>query len=262
MLTIITGASTGIGLELALCAAREGHEVLLVARGLPALEDAARACLAAGAAQAHVLAVDVSSDAGVDAIVARVDELGIPVAALVNNAGVGGWGPFEALEVDRVAQMVDLNARMLVVLTHRLLPRIREADGGVLLVASTAAFQPGPGMSVYHATKAFVLWFGLALREELRGSGVRVSTLCPGPVNTGFNAAGNLPEFETMRLARVAGTRADRVAAAGWRGLQRNDAIVIPGTINRVTACLARIVPLAVSTRMARRALGALPASR
>jgi short-subunit dehydrogenase len=258
---VVTGASNGIGLELALCAAREGHALVLNARGAEALERAAEACRAAGSPDVRVVAADASTAAGIDAIEAAVEELGAPVAALVNNAGFGIWGPFVEQDEARVAQMVDLNARSLTLLTHRLLQRVVEARGGILNVASVAAFQPGPGMSVYHATKGYVLWLSLGLRDELRASGVRVTALCPGPVPTGFADAAGLDAFDDMQMARLAAQPAGKVARAGWDGLRRGDAIVVPGLVPRVSAIGARLLPLAITTRLARRALGAIDAT-
>lgn len=260
-LVVVTGASSGIGLEVALCAARDGHPVLLVARGIEALEAAADAAIAAGSPSAHVLAADLATPAGIDDLVAVVDELDMPVAALVNNAGVGAWGPFAEQEPDRLAALVDLNDRAVVLLTRRLLDRIRDARGGVLTVASTAAFQPGPGMAVYHASKAFALYFSVALRDELRASGVRVTALCPGPVPTGFAKAAGLHAVDDMLVARIASQPADKVARMAWKGLARNEAIVVPGALNRIGTLGAKVFPLGIATRLARTALGAVDAS-
>lgn len=260
-LAVVTGASSGIGLELALEASRAGHPVLLVARGAKALELAAAACADAGAPSTYVVAADLGTDDGVERVVAEVEELDLPVAVLVNNAGFGAWGPFSGQQPERVAAMVDLNARAVAVLTRRLLERVREARGGILTVASTAAFQPGPGMAVYHATKAFALWFSVALREELRGSGVRVTALCPGPVPTGFAEAAGLDAVDDMLMARIAAQPAEKVARQAWRGLERNEAVVVPGLVNRVGTLGAKFFPLPLVTRVARTALGALDRS-
>ncbi len=261
-LVVVTGASSGIGLELALCAARDGHPVLLVARGAEALETAADAVIDAGSPSAHVVSADLSTSAGIDAVVTEVEKLGLPVAALVNNAGVGGWGPFASQEVERATRMVDLNCRAVVELSRRLLDRVREARGGVLTVASTAAFQPGPGMAVYHASKAFALSFSLALRDELKADGVRVTALCPGPVPTEFGAAAGVhAEVEASLRVKLSSQSADKVARLAWRGLQKNQAVVLPGTVNRLGALGAKFVPLTTSTRLARTALGAMGAA-
>ncbi len=258
-LVVVTGASSGIGLELALCAARDGHPVLLVARGADALERAADAALDAGSPAAHVVSADLATSEGVDAVVEAVERIDLPVAALVNNAGVGGWGPFAEQDVTRATKMVDLNCRAVVDLTRRLLDRVRAAQGGVLTVASTAAFQPGPGMAVYHASKAFALSFSLALRDELKGHGVRVTALCPGPVPTEFGAnAGVDAEVETSLRVKLSSQPADKVAQLAWRGLARNTAVVLPGTVNRIAALGAKFAPLTTSTRLARTALGAM----
>lgn len=257
-LVVVTGASSGIGFELALEAARDGHPVLLVARGSVALESASEAVSAAGAPFAFVLAADLATQAGVDAVAARVEEIDLPVAALVNNAGFGAWGPFAEQDPALLASMVDLNDRAIVVLTRLLLDRIMLASGGVLTVASTAAFQPGPGMVVYHASKAFALSFSVGLREELRGTGVRVTALCPGPVATGFATAAGNADLDDMLRTRLTAVPADKVARSAWRALKRNEAVVVPGAVNRVGALGAKLAPLTLATRMARTALGAI----
>lgn len=260
-LVVVTGASMGIGREIALCAARDGHPLLLVARTAAPLEEAAAAVLEAGAPAAHVLSADLSLDEGVLAVRDKVEELDLPVAALVNNAGVGAWGPFAEQDVERLAKVVDLNDKAVVVLTRHLLDRIRAAKGGVLTVASTAAFQPGPGMNVYHASKAFALFFSVALREELRASGVRVTALCPGPVTTGFaTAAGVHDGIESSLRYRLTEVSPEKVARMAWRGLARNKAIVVPGAANRAGAFSARLGPMALVTRITRGALGAIDA--
>lgn len=260
-LVVVTGASSGIGRELALCAARDGHPLLLIARGADALHDTAAAAIEAGSPAAHVLSADLASDAGIDLVCERVEELDLPVAALVNNAGFGVWGPFAEQDHERLAMMVDLNDRAIVVLTRRLLDRIRDAKGGVLTVASTAAYQPGPGMAVYHASKAFALYFSLALRDELRASGIHATALCPGPVPTAFAVSAGLHNMEEMKMARLAAQPADKVARKAWAGLAKNKAVVMPGIVNRIGAFFARVFPLTMVTRIARDALGAVDAS-
>ncbi|MCW2928586.1 MAG: short-chain dehydrogenase [Thermoleophilia bacterium] len=257
-LVVVTGASNGIGLEIALEAARDGHPVLLVARGQTALDSAAAAVSAAGAPFAFVLAADLATQEGVDAVAARVEELDLPIAALVNNAGFGAWGPFAEQSTERLASMIDLNDRAVVLLTRMLLDRIMQGCGGILTVASIAAFQPGPGMVVYHASKAFALSFSVGLREELRGTGVRATALCPGPVATGFATAAGNADLDDMLRTRISAVPADKVARMAWNGLKRNEAVVVPGAVNRLGALGAKIAPLTLATRMARTALGAI----
>ncbi len=257
-LVVVTGGSSGIGLQLALEAARDGHPLLLAARGIEALEAAAVRCREAGSPDVHVLVADLSTDTGIDAVVARVDELDLPIAALVNNAGFGAYGPFAEQDAGRLREVVDVNCLAPVLLTRRLLDRVRAARGGVLLVASLAAYQPGPGMAVYHAAKSFVVFLGVALRDELRASGVRVTTLCPGFVPTGFNAASGVGEVEERWLARVSSTSAEQVARAGWRGLRRGRATVMPGTLNKLARLGSRLAPLSFVATNTRGVLGAV----
>lgn len=257
-LVVVTGGSSGIGLQLALCAASDGHPLLLVARGVEALERAAAACREAGSPAVHVEGADLADEAGIDAVVARVEALDMPIAALCNNAGFGAFGPFAQQDATRLRSVVDVNCVAPMLLTRRLLGRVQAGRGGVLFVASLAAFQPGPGMAVYHAAKAFVVYLGVALREELRASGVRVTTLCPGFVPTGFNAASGVGEVEDRFLARVSSTRADQVAHAGWRGLAGGRAIVMPGAMNRVARLGSKLSPMPIVAKMTRGVLGAV----
>jgi short-subunit dehydrogenase len=216
-LALVTGASSGIGLEIAREHARRGGRLVLVARGQGALERAAVELRAAGAADVAVIARDLAAPGAVAELVETLDARGLAPSILVNNAGFGGQGLFWERDWGEDAAMIDLNMRALTELTRRLLPRLLQAGRGhVLNVASTAALVPGPLQAVYYATKAYVLSLGDALSEELRGTGVHVTTLLPGATRTGFAARGGL---EDTALFRGAVASAADVARDGYAGM-------------------------------------------
>jgi short-subunit dehydrogenase len=240
--TLITGASAGLGAEFArLCAAR-GETLVLVARRRERLE-----ALAAELGNAHAVAADLEAPGAAARLLGEVERLGLHVDTLINNAGFGLAGRFAALPAERPAAMIDLNVRLLTELCRLCAPdMMARGRGGILNVASTAAFQAGPNMAVYYATKAFVLSLTEALHQEMKSSGVRVSALCPGPTVTEFfdvAGAGN------SRLARM-GADATSVVRAGLKGLDRNRAVVIPGVANRIGAQANRILPRAAMRRI------------
>jgi hypothetical protein len=198
---LITGASAGLGAEFARACVRRGEEVVLVARRRDRLE----ALAAEFEGQAHVLAADLADPGAPARLIADVERLGLQVGTLINNAGFGLNGRFATLPLERQVEMIDLNVRALTELTARVLPQMRARRAGAILnTASTAAFQSGPGMAVYFATKAFVLSFSEALHQELKGSGIRVSALCPGPVATEFAQVAGVTSayFDRSRLVR------------------------------------------------------------
>ncbi|TFI57211.1 SDR family oxidoreductase [Sphingomonas parva] len=243
--TLITGASAGLGAEFARQCAARGDELVLVARRRDRLE-----ALAAELGRAHIIAADLSEPAAPERLVAEVEALGLGIGRLINNAGFGLAGRFAALPLARQRQMIDLNVSSLVALCHLALPAmIARGEGGILNVASTAAFQAGPGMGVYFASKAFVLSFSEALHQEMRAQNIRVTALCPGPTATEFGA-----------VAGVTGPRFDRfsadartVVAAGLAGLERNKAVVVPGVMNKITAQSSRAMPRAAMRRIVAR---------
>ena len=237
--TVITGASAGLGVDFARQLSARGDRLLLVARRKDRLD-----ALAAELGNARTLALDLSVPGAAADLVADLAAHGETCATLVNNAGFGLWGKFLALDGPRQRQMIDLNCGVLVELCHALAgPMVERGDGAILNVASTAAFQPGPGMATYFASKAFVLSFTEALHEELRTKGVRVSALCPGPTATEFGAvAGFHKEGVIDKLA----ARSADVVAAGLKDLDANRAVVIPGAMNKVGAQGHRFLPRGV----------------
>lgn len=241
--TLITGASSGLGAEFARACARRGDELVLIARRRERLE----ALAAEIGGNAHLVLQDLAAPGAAKRIQAETDRLGLFVHTLINNAGFGLAGTFAALPADRQAEMLQVNLVALTDLSRLFLPTMLERrDGAILNVASTAAFQPGPGLAVYFATKAYVLSLTEALHEELKGSGVRVSALCPGPTNTEF---GTVAGTKGKRFEPLFADAAS-VVAAGLKGLDRNKAVVIPGLANKATAQSSRFIPRAAMRRI------------
>jgi len=203
--------------------------------------------LAAEVGRAHVLAADLSEAGAAERLIGGVAALGLGVGTLINNAGFGLAGKFAELPLARQREMIDLNVRTLTELCALVLPgMIERRKGAILNIASTAAFQPGPGIAVYFATKAYVLSLTEALHQELKGTGVRVSALCPGPTATEF---GEVAGMKSARFSRFAAD-ATSVVEAGLRGLESNRAVVVPGLSNKLTAQSGRILPRAAMRRI------------
>jgi short-subunit dehydrogenase len=238
---LITGASAGIGVDLAECFAAAGYSLILAARTESALREVAERLARTYGVNAIPIAVDLGAIGGGAKLAAEIEQRGLSVDVLVNNAGYGYAGGFAGATAAVQLGMIDLNVRALVELTHIYWPgMLAGRRGGVLNVASTAAFQPGPLMAVYYASKAFVLSFSEALWEEAYGTGVRVSCLCPGPTTSRFRERAGT---DVTRLSRVATSMTSMsVARTGYRAWQRNRRVAIPGLRNRI---LARLVPFA-----------------
>jgi len=242
--TLITGASAGLGVEFARQCAARGEDLALVARRRDRLE----AVAAEIGGTVHVFVADLAEAGAAASLIAQVEAEGLSIGTLVNNAGFGLAGKFETHELERQSEMIDLNVRTLVELCHLVLPAMRvRGDGAICNVASTAAFQPGPNMAVYYATKAFVLSFTEALHHELKGSGIRISALCPGPTATEF---GTVSGANTSAKLDWITADAAGVVRAGLSGLDRNKAVVIPGWTNKTTANLSRFLPRAAMRRI------------
>lgn len=216
--------------------------MVLVARRRERLET-----LASELGRARVVVADLAAPGAPAKLIEAVAAQGLTVETLVNNAGFGLTGRFAERPLDRQREMIDLNVAALAELTHLVLPGMLERHrGDILNVASTGAFQPGPGFAVYFATKAFVLSFTEALHQELRGSGINVSALCPGPTRTEFGTVAGVTSAAFDKFA----ADAPAVVAAGLRGLARNEAVVIPGLANKISAQSSRIMPRAAMRRI------------
>jgi len=253
LITVITGASGGIGEELAYCAAKAGRQLVLVARSTDKMKAVAEKIVSLGAPVPEIVALDLSDPESGEALATALKQKNLKVFELINNAGYGLTGPVEKLDAADQVGMVDLNMRALTDLTLRFLPEIIEAKGGVMNVASTAAFQPGPNMAIYYASKAYVLSFSEAIWFELRGR-ARVTCLCPGPVPTGFAARAN--KGGSLRLMKLSMTSAGFVASRGWERFQRGQRVVVPGVLNEITTMFAPLMPKAfllwIASRLSR----------
>ena len=244
---LVTGASAGIGRELALLLARDGHPVVLTARNEARLNEFAAELRERCDARAIVIACDLSERAGPDTLVRRIDAAGLEVEILVNNAGMGAAGAFAEIPLERQLALLQLNVVSLTELARRLLPAmLARGRGRILNVASTAAFQPGPYLAAYYASKAYVLSLSNALAEETRGTGVTVTALCPGPTRTGFFANARMRE---SALARSAVMDAGEVARAGYEGMLRGRRLVVPGLGNQALGTLVRFAPRGLVSR-------------
>jgi len=233
---LITGASAGLGADFARQLAAEGRRLVLVARRKDRLD-----ALVAELGNARAFELDLSETGAAGRLMADLAAHGEQVELLVNNAGFGLSGRFATLDGERQRQMIDLNCGALTELAHAVLPAmIERGSGAILNVASTAAFQPGPGMAVYFATKAFVLSFSEALHEEVKQYGVVVSALCPGPTATEF---GEVAGFGASNLLDKIAADSASVVRAGLAGVAKGKAVIIPGVMNKSTAQAHRLFP-------------------
>jgi uncharacterized protein len=238
--TLITGASSGIGAELARIFASKGHRVALVARRVDRLEALAGEIVASGGARPIIIPCDLEQPDGGDKIAAALAAESVEVEYVVNNAGFGKFG--HAIKIDRAQQlgMIAVNVGALTDLSLRFSDQLIRHRGGILNVGSIAGFMPGPGMAVYYASKAYVLSFTEALRGELGPLGVRVTALCPGPVPSEFQSrAGFRPGFDSV----VLNVSAADAALAGYRGLMANKRAVLPGLGIKMVPFLLRFFP-------------------
>ena len=250
---LITGATTGIGYELGKLFAADGCNLILVARNSGRLQELAREWSDRYRIVVHAIPADLSTDEAPTRLYDEVRHTGLSVDILINNAGFGTFAPFAEADLDEQLRMMQLNVVSLVHLTRLFLPEmIARKRGRILNVASTASFQPGPFMAVYYASKAFVRSFSEALWEELRGSGVTATVLCPGPTPTNFQArAGAENIFLSKGLLPM--TDAAFVARAAYRATNEGRRLVIPGLINRIGAYGVRFAPTVLVLNIIRR---------
>ena len=241
---LVTGASAGLGVEFARQLSKRGHRLVLAARRKDRID-----ALATELGNARTIAIDLSEPDAAAKLMANIEAASEEVAILVNNAGFGLIGRFAELDADRLRKMIDLNVGTLTDLCRAVAPgMIERKSGAILNVASTAAFQPGPKMAVYFATKAFVLSLSEALHEELKPHGIKVSCLCPGPTRTEF---GEVAGFGGNGLFDHVAMNADEVVRAGLKGLDKNRAVVVTGWMNKIVAASTRLAPRPVVRKIA-----------
>jgi uncharacterized protein len=249
---LITGASSGIGLELARLFARDKHDLVLTARHTDPLERLGKELADRHGIRYWAIGADLADPGAPATIVDRLPAAALPVTDLINNAGFGTSGPLASTDLATELALLQVNVVALTALTKLLLPpMLARHSGRILNVASTAAFQPGPFMAVYYASKAYVLSFTEALAEELAGSGVTVTALCPGPTQTQFlTRAGvaDVPLFARNPLVMGAAP----VAAAGYRALRRGTRVAIPGVGNKLLALGSRLGPRRLVVKISR----------
>lgn len=237
---LITGASSGIGAALAHVFAQNGHEVVLTARRAPQLAEIASRIRNAGHRTPHIVPVDLGRADAAEFLAQELSARNLEPAYLVNNAGYGLLGPAAKLDRQDQLAMIDLNCRTLTDLSLRWISSLARHRGGILNVASISGFIPGPGMSVYNASKAYVISFSVGLRRELKPKGIRVTALCPGPVPTEFQARAGIHD---VHYPRGFDRSAEEVARQGYRGLMRGKAVVVPGLHNKIVPWLPRFLP-------------------
>ena len=246
---LITGASSGIGYELAWLFATDGHDLILVARSEEILHRLAEALKGQFKVSVRVLAKDLSLPRAPDEIFIELQRDSVPVDFLVNNAGFGGHGFFAETDLDEELRMIQLNLASLTHLTKLFLPEmLKRRRGKILNLASTAAFVPGPLMAVYYATKAYVRSFSEALAEELKDTGVSVTCLCPGPTITEFQKRANLGK--DMLLLKGGLMDSKGVARIGYKALMKNKRVVVAGWRNKFLMVLAHLTPRSLVARV------------
>jgi short-subunit dehydrogenase len=251
-IALITGASSGIGLELARVFAQNGIGMVLVARGEAKLKELKEEIEKKDSVQVEILPLDLTQPDSPQKIYQEIEKKGLQVEYLVNNAGFGDFGKFFENNLKRQLEMIQVNITALTELTGLFLPEmVKNKSGKILNVASTAAFQPGPLMAVYYATKAYVLNFSEAINNELEGSGVTVTALCLGPTALGFQSVAKIEQTRMVK-GRVLPTSED-VAKFGYKAMMKGKPVAIHGAMNSVLANSVRFIPRALITRIARK---------
>jgi len=246
---LITGASKGIGRELARQFAAAGHPLVTVAHSREELESAADELRTAHGADVHCVATDLADARGVDALWEELSRRRLDIGTLCNNAGLGQRGRFWEIPVERDLEMIRTNIEAVIRLTKRLLPPMLERGRGrILNTASIAGFEPGPLLAVYHATKAFVLSWSEALATELEDTGVTVTALCPGPVDTDFFPKADMLDTKVFQRGNVMGPI--EVAEAAFAAVLRGDRVIVPGAINKAMVASRRIMPVKTQAKL------------
>jgi short-subunit dehydrogenase len=249
-IALVTGASSGIGANLARELAKDGHDLILSARRVEPMQVLAKELKSVGA-NSTVITADLSNNGAAAVLVRDIETQGLAVDVLINAAGLGANGRFDASDPVRVTEMLQVNVVALTELTRMLLPpMVARRKGQVLLMASTAGFQPGPQMAVYCASKAYVLSFGEAIAYELKDSGVTVTTLCPGATDTEFARVADAGSSALFKGLLPVMSASD-VARIGYRGLKAGRGVVITGLVNKIMATSSRLSPTPLSLRIA-----------
>lgn len=248
--TLLTGASSGIGFELAFVFARHQRNLILVARSEDKMLSLKKDLQQKYKVDVQVVPFDLAQPYSAQKLFDLVQTQKWSVDCLVNNAGFGDHGPFVESSPQKITEMVQLNITTLTDLTRLFLPiMIKNRFGQILNVASTAAFQPGPLMSVYYATKAYVLHFSEGIHEELKGSGVTVTALCPGPTTSGFQKAANLQDVPLFDRMKVPDSKS--VAEYGYRAMQKGTVVAVHGFLNAILAASVSFIPRILARKMA-----------
>lgn len=244
---LITGASSGIGFELAKLFKSDRHNLILVARNKEKLKDATDK-LNDKENRIIMLDIDLSKEEEIDKLISYIEDTGININILVNNAGIGSFGNFQELDWSIEEKLIDINIKAVTRLTKYFLPRmIENKSGGILNVASTAAFASGPRMATYYASKSYVLNLTEAINEEVRQYGVKVSCLCPGPVRTSFQSKAGINKSEKAKKYLM---NADIVAKVGYEEFKKGKVIIIPGFKNKILVSANKILPRAISRKI------------
>ncbi|MFM7544223.1 MAG: SDR family NAD(P)-dependent oxidoreductase [Ignavibacteria bacterium] len=245
---LITGASSGIGLELAHIMAREGHHLILSARNVLALEELAETLKASHAIEVHVIPCDLSDSRSAVGLHAAIKERNLTIDCLVNNAGFGLLGEFKDMEEDMLHRMIELNCSSLMSLSRLFMDDLISTKGRILNIASVAAFYSGPLMAVYYATKAFVVSFSEALNFELRNHGVSVTAHCPGPTHSNFQERAGMHNATLFKLLPVPSSKI--VAEHAYKAMMKRTSLAIHGLINRLMLISGSISPRSMKVRM------------
>lgn len=245
---LITGASSGIGLELAHIMAREGHHLILSARNILALEDLATTLRESHAIEVHIIPCDLSDSRSAITLHKAIKERNLTIDCLVNNAGFGLLGEFKDMEEDMLHRMVELNCSSLMSLSRLFMDDLIASKGRILNIASVAAFYSGPLMSVYYATKAFVVSFSEALNFELRNHGVSVTAHCPGPTHSNFQERAGMHNATLFKLLPVPTSKI--VAEHAYKAMMKRKSLAIHGFINRLMLITGSISPRSMKVRM------------
>lgn len=249
---LITGASGGIGYELAKLFARDRYNLVLVARSEKKLHEIAQYFASQFGISVTVLVKDLAISTAPNEIFTELQQKSITVDVLVNNAGFAAYGLFAETDLNAELQMMQVNMVALTHLTKLFVKAmVKQGEGRILNIASTAAFQPGPLMAVYYASKAYVLSFSEALANELQGTGVTVTALCPGPTESGFQKRADMEKSKLVSGQQI--MDAETVAEIGYRGLMDNQTVVIPGLKNQLMAQSVRFTPRKLVTKIVRK---------